>query len=415
MNIWLIQTGEPLPLKNDVKKMRSAILADKLTNRGHNILWWTSAFDHFKKDWIFNKDTEIELKEGLKLFALKGFGYKRNVSFSRIIDHRIVARKFRKFAQNKIRPDIIIASMPPHDLAYEVVKFGARNNVPVLVDIRDPWPDIFLDNVHSMLRLFIKMFLCKDFHMIKKTMQKADGLIAVANTLLEWGLLYAKRKKIYTDKVFYLGCKRIINTQSKSYMISKLVDRLTNKFVITFVGTFANYHNPSILVDCAAKLNNSNIQFVLAGDGELFAELKGKISSLNNILLTGWLDQAEINALLRLSSVGVCPTTQNIDLFPNKAFAYLSAGLPVISAFQGDLRDIIEKYQIGFYYPPNDIDALTNCIKKLYNDRNLYKKMSENAHTTFNEICDADKIYDEYARHIEMVANDHRKDKNARL
>lgn len=46
MNIWLIQIGEILPLEEKAKKMRTALLADKLVERGYSVLWWTSAFDH---------------------------------------------------------------------------------------------------------------------------------------------------------------------------------------------------------------------------------------------------------------------------------------------------------------------------------------------------------------------------------
>ena len=216
MNIWLVQTGEPLPLEDNIKKMRTAVLADELIKRGHSILWWTSAFDHFKKDWIFDKDTEVEIKEGLKIFALKGWGYKRNVSFSRIIDHRIVTRKFRRIIPKITKPDIILTSMPPHDLAYEAVKFAKSNKIPILVDIRDPWPDIFLNHTPAILRIFAKMLLYNDFKMIKKTMQLADGLIAVTDTFLEWGLKYAERDKILNDNVFYLGGKKTASTYIRS-------------------------------------------------------------------------------------------------------------------------------------------------------------------------------------------------------
>ena len=50
MNIWLIQTGEKLPLQNKERKLRTTLLADCLIKRGHSVLWWASAFDHFKKD-----------------------------------------------------------------------------------------------------------------------------------------------------------------------------------------------------------------------------------------------------------------------------------------------------------------------------------------------------------------------------
>ncbi|MEM3112422.1 MAG: hypothetical protein QXY90_05215 [Candidatus Anstonellales archaeon] len=37
MNIWLIQIGEILPLEEKARKMRTALLADKLVERGHKV------------------------------------------------------------------------------------------------------------------------------------------------------------------------------------------------------------------------------------------------------------------------------------------------------------------------------------------------------------------------------------------
>ncbi|MEO0229832.1 MAG: glycosyltransferase family 4 protein [candidate division WOR-3 bacterium] len=406
LDIWLVTIGEFLPLDAKATKHRTALLADKLVERGHNVLWWTSAFNHFKKDWVFKEDTLIDVKEGYKIYALKGIGYKKNISLSRFIDHRIIAWKFKRIAPKMPKPDVIVASMPPHDLAYEAVMFAKKNNIPVLVDIRDPWPDIFLNHIPLKFRGLAKIALYNDFRMIKKTMQMADGLIAVTNTFLEWGLRYAGRKKDFTDKVYYLGSKKLSlsNISKAEEKFSPILEKLRDKFIVFFVGTFASYHNPSILLKAAERLSEHNIYFVIAGDGEFFEQLKKNSTTLTNVSLTGWLNQDEIEFWLQQSKIGVCPTTKEIDLFPNKAFTYLSAGLPIISAFQGDLKEIIEKYQIGFYYPPNDVDALAECIMKLYNNPDLYKKMSENARRVFDVMFDADKIYTEYAEHIERVA-----------
>lgn len=412
MNIWLIQIGEALPIESDVSKLRTAMLSDELVKRGYYVLWWASAFDHLKKKWVFDKDSELSINNGLTLKVLKGCGYKRNISLSRFVDHRIIARKFRKLAPKMPKPDIIVTSMPSHDMAYEAVMFAKKRNIPILVDIRDQWPDIFLTYVPQKFRRFFKIIFYKNFLMIKKVTQEANGLIAVTNTFLEWGLQYAERKRILKDRVFYLGYKRKFDF-NKSIMSTNIFDNLRNRFVVTFIGTFAHYHNPSILLDCAVKLLDKNICFVLAGDGELFKQIKNKASSMPNIVLPGWLNQDEISILLQHSHVGVCPARQHqkTDLFPNKAFAYLSAGLPVISAFQGDLKEIIEKYQIGFYYPPGNVDVLINYIKKLYESPDLYKTISENARKVFDERFDADKIYLEYAEHIEKVAENYKKGK----
>lgn len=406
LNIWLIQIGEPLPLKDNIRKMRAALLADQLNHRGHNVLWWVSAFDHFKKDWVFKEDAEHPVKTGLTIKALKGFGYKKNISLSRFLDHCLIARKFRCQASKLSKPDIIIASLPPHNFAYEAVKLAKANDIPILVDIRDEWPDIFLEYVAPSLRHLFRLFLFKDFAMAKEAMKNADGLIAMMNKLLEWGLAHAARDKSKKDKVFYLGHQKIRSQNITSDEIAQLVNDLKQKFVVTFIGTFGHYNNPSILVDCAQKMIGSNIQFVLAGDGEFFNEIKEKASGLANVNLPGWLNQEEIKSLLSHSHVGICPTTQIRDALPNKTFAYLSAGLPIISAFQGEIREIIEKYQIGFYYPPEDVNTLVQRIKELHDQPELYKKMSENARRVFDEMFDADKIYHDYANHIEEIAQE---------
>src|SRR4026208_1850395 len=135
MNIWLIQTGEPLPLNDSEKKMRTALLADHLIGRGHSITWWTSSFDHFKKQWIYTEDTELQKSDRMKFIFLKGTGYKNNFSFRRFRDHRMVARKFFKTAVKKNKPDLIVASLPPHDLAYQAMRYAKENNVPYVVDV----------------------------------------------------------------------------------------------------------------------------------------------------------------------------------------------------------------------------------------------------------------------------------------
>lgn len=410
MKIWVIQTGESLPLGNEVKKLRTSLLADKLVERGHEVLWWASAFDHFRKEWLYRDDTPVRVRDGLNIIALKGFGYKRNVSFSRYIDHRIVAKKFKKLAPRSERPDIIIASTPPHDLAYEAVLFGRAHNIPVIVDIRDPWPDIFLDYLPAGVQGVAKLVFYKDFKAIAETMRMADGLVSVTESFLEWGIRYARRLKQPDDRVFSLGYKRkkIQDYSKVRDKFAALYERVKDKFIVFFVGTLSrSYHNPRLLVTAAEKMKGEkDIHFVIAGDGELFAELEAASRHLENISLTGWLDYDEIEFWLGLAKVGVCPVAREADLPTNKVYSYLSAGLPVVSAFQGEIKKMIELHRVGLYYPPNDIDALTTCLTKLYDDKEFYSRCSENARRVFDEFYDADKIYEDYAGYIERFYSD---------
>jgi len=235
-------------------------------------------------------------------------------------------------------------------------------------------------------------------------------LIAATNKLLEWGLNYAEREKSWKDRVFSHGYKRLeySDNSKTAERFKSLIEILEKKFIIFYVGTISrSYHNPFILLEAAERLKgHKNIHFVIAGEGELFDELKKMATNCDNVGLTGWLNQREIEFLLKHSKIGVCPSAKIVDLLTNKIFIYLSAGLPVVCAFHGEIKEIIEKYQIGLYYPPNNVDLLVDCINKLHDNEELYNKMSQNASRLFNEMFDADKIYEQYVDHIEKIAHE---------
>jgi glycosyltransferase involved in cell wall biosynthesis len=404
MNVWLLQIGESVPIDNSARKLRTAMLADKIVERGHNVIWWASAFDHFKKDWVFKNCSEVTVGKGITVFALGGIGYKKNISLSRFVDHRIIATQFRRSVQRYSAPDIIVASMPSYDLAYEAVMFGQKNNIPTIIDIRDQWPDLFIENIPAAFRNIARIVLRNDFQMLKKAITAADSLVSMMETLLKWGLTYAGRERSSRDRVFYLGYKRASNIVGSADNIADMLNELKGKFVVTFIGTFSTYHNPSVLVEIAREFAENNVCFVLAGDGELFQEIKKRAASLKNIFFPGWLNQDEISTLLQHSHVGVCPSghANNKNFFPNKVFMYFSESLPILSAFQGEIAEIIEKFQVGYTY--NSTEEFVRGLRNLYYDSVLYNRMKTNVTHLYNSQCDADKIYSDYAEHIENLA-----------
>lgn len=87
LDIWILQTGEVLPISKAVRKMRTTLIAENLMKRGHNVLWWSSAFEHQRKSWIARHSTIQRLDNRLRIFLLRGLGYKKNISIKRYIDH----------------------------------------------------------------------------------------------------------------------------------------------------------------------------------------------------------------------------------------------------------------------------------------------------------------------------------------
>lgn len=412
MNIWIIQTGEPLPFEQSACKMRTALLSEVFVRRGHTVLWWANAYNHLTKRWNCDRDMDIVVNDRLTIKALKGLKYSSNVSLRRYVGNRIIARKFRNVAGQLAAPDAVIASLPAHDFAFEAVEYGCERGIPVFVDVRDPWPDLFLERLPSWLHPFGRLLLASDFAMTRKLFRSASGVIAVSNSFLQWGLQYAGRPTHAADRVFYLGYSpdedAAGHEESLRPEIQALLVRLERKFVVVYVGTFGFAHDPSDIVSVAQQCKNKDIVYVLCGTGAKFSSLQRAAKTLANVEMAGWLSRQEIRAILRHAHVGICPTSTTMNLFPNKAFSYFSAGLPVVSSFGGDFKEVLERYEIGFTYTPTDVSGLDECILTLYRDRALYRRLSDNVRRVFSEFFHADRIYDEYASHIENVAGENK-------
>ena len=113
-----------------------------------------------------------------------------------------------------------------------------------------------------------------------------------------------------------------------------------------------------------------------------------------------------------LNWAGIVPCKSVKNAAPNKVFEYLSAGLPLISSLEGEMAILIEHHAIGLNYRPGDVEGLYNCIQRLSANSVLRSKMAANASRFFEEYGDADKIYAEYAEHVEKVFEHHKANKS---
>lgn len=387
--------------------MRSAMLAYELSERGHDVIWWTSSFDHFGKSWLSKADKKIRLNGNICVQLIRGLGYYKNISLRRIVDHKMVAAKFRKIIRNEPKPDVIISSLPTLDLAYESYKYAKKNSVPYIVDVRDPWPDAILGAVPIKATKIVKLLMCNEYRKARSLLSGTNYIVSVSNSFLNWALRYAERPRKETDKVFYIGYEKGQNLDGIDVLhgIRDLSLSGKNVFIVLYVGAITSrHHNPMILIEAAKRLRNySDIQFVIAGDGEFMGALRECCSELDNVHLTGWLNQNQISFLLERSAIGICPSFEGSTLMTNKFFSYLSAGIPVLASYEGDIRRIIESRRVGFFYRSRDLELFIQLLLKLKTDRSLYNQMSENCRDTFKDLFESSKIYKEYANYVESL------------
>jgi len=398
MNVWLITTGEPLPSSNE-RPHRTGILSKMLIDKGHKVTWWTTTFDHQKKSYIKKILSDQTYNNGVNLEMLhSNKTYNKNISLERIINHKQVSEHFKLKSKTKVKPNIIFCSYPTVELSYQAVKYGIENKVPVFIDVRDLWPDIFLNPFPKFLRPLIKILLFNYFKKARFVFNNCDGITAVSDKYLNFGLEYGGRIKSTKDGVFPLGFdserKKAINLKNHDF---KQLNIITQNFNVWFVGTFGRTYDLSTVIKVASKLEetHSNVSFIFTGDGEKMELWQKESKFLKNIIFTGWVGKNELHYISSKSNIGLMAYSEGAPQgLPNKIFEYMASGLPILSSLQTETKDLISKEKLGLSYIPNNPEDLLLKLTTLIDSQQLLKEMRYNCIKTFKEKFDSEIIYE---------------------
>lgn len=391
--------------------MRSGLLAQALASRGHDVTWWASAFDHYVRDWIDAGKPVRQLADRLTLRLLRGIGYRRNVSVQRFVDHAMVARRFSKEAEIAQKPDIIVAALPDYRIAYAAFRFAKRNNIPFILDLRDRWPWDFLDLVPAFLRPLLRTLLAFDFRMAQALIARADVLVTMMESWEGWIEKVGGRSKRANDSVFYLGAEEPrLNMNEIRAPTRSALERCAGRWPILFVGAFTNRSWPKIALDVAQKMktqafvNGLRPMFILAGDGDFMPELQRRAEGDLDIVLPGYVNDAEIAALLNCAKAGLVTGNSDFEAMPNKVFTYLSEGVPILSSLGGELQSFLDREGVGLTCA--DAGELSAAISDLYHDESRRAEISAKARQIFLDRYEAKRLYGNYADLVERIATD---------
>ena len=416
MRVWLITTGEPLPTDSyNPRLLRTGYLAQFLGLKGHQVVWWTSNFDHVKKRKRYLKEISIKCWPGVEIRLLDAPYYTRNISFARMINHAVTARRFIDQAKYYKKPDVIICAFPTIELGYAAVKYGCQGGVPVLLDIRDLWPDVIVNILPFPLKVLGRLALSSLFAKTQYAFENAYALLAVSEKYLRWGLGYARRDRKSLDEVIPIGCKRITCSrktivEAEKSLKAKGVD--PTKVVCWFIGSFGKTYDLGTLIEVARRLKQnkiSNIQFVFSGAGEMKDEWVRKANGLKHVVFTGWIGTNEIACLSRFATFGLQAYAHGAPQgLANKLYDYLEAGLPILSSLPGENEELLKKYNCGLTYAAGDPEDFRRKLNQLITNKKLLKRMKTNAVRLFNSNFRMETVCGNLEKHLIKISESYK-------
>ena len=278
MRIWIVQIGEPTEDDPGRQLMRCGQAALRWAAAGHDVLWWNSDFEHTNKVHRGRSSRPDRRPGGYSILYLPGPGYRRNIGLGRVAHHLASASHFRRIAPTLEPPDIVWTGLPPLETCQAAIDYGRARSIPVLVDTRDLWPDVFLHylppDLSAPLRRLAGVALWPMERQLRRICREATGHTAISKTFLSWALAHAGRPPSADDQVAYIGYhdgEISLNSLEDARRSLAALSIRPDLFVVCFFGIFGQITDIDTVLDAADQFHargDERFQFVLCGDGE---------------------------------------------------------------------------------------------------------------------------------------------------
>ncbi len=408
MHIWFVDQGEPLPFQESARLQRYGELTRVVARRGHKITWWANDFSHMPRGYIGEPNSRV-VHGGVEIVLVHGSGYTRNVSFARLKHVAVHAKNLARLIGDETPPDIIVCGMPTIQSAELVSRYGKERDVPVIVDIRDEWPEDYVRWLPLVLRPLGRLALSQQFEILRRACSTATGLCAVTEAQLAYGLRHAGRGRGPNDAVFYSGAR---NTQPARALVDAEVTawRKLNlndgDFVCVFTGSMSPLRPLEATIEAVKRLaKRIPIKLVLAGKGDRETEYRALVADCPFITFPGWIDVVKMAALNEIADVLLAPYKRNHGFsMPTKIFDYMAAGRPMLSSCPGEAEELVRREEIGLQIQEDDAAGIESALLKLYEDPERRRRMGSLARVLFEERFTLESILEHYTDHIERLA-----------
>jgi glycosyltransferase involved in cell wall biosynthesis len=267
------------------------------------------------------------------------------------------------------RPDLVIATSPQFFCGLAGMVVSRLKRRPFVLEVRDLWPDSIVQ-LGQMKRGVLIRFLERLETLLYRS---AAGIVVNTRAFIE----HIHARGVPRDRIVlvYNGIDPTVFAPRPPDEELLQEHGLEGKYLVSYLGTLGLAHGLTTLVEAADALRaHDDIEFLLIGDGAARASIEAEIQkrSLTNVRLLGLIPRSEVPdwiASIDLQLVMLRDLEVFTTVIPSKTFEFLSQERPiVVSAPQGEIRQLVDEAKAGFTIDAERSDALAETILRVKND-----------------------------------------------
>jgi glycosyltransferase involved in cell wall biosynthesis len=319
--------------------------------------------------------------------------------------HRMMVRQLAETG-SAARPDFIYQRMSPAN--YAGVTLARRWGVPLILEYNGS--EVWIASNWRRSFRYPELALAVE----NANLRHADLVVTVsdvlANELVERGV---PKERV----VWYPNCVDTSIFDPANYpdedarRLRKMLDIPDNAPVVTFIGTFGQWHGVEVFARAIRLLadrhrgwlETSGVRFLLVGDGPKMPEVRQILAGeayAPFVRLTGLVPQADAPKYLALSDVVASPHVANADgsrFFgsPTKLFEYMAMGKAIVASDLEQIGAVLaqslradalpahapseDERRLAVLCPPGDDEALTEALKFVVDQPSWRRTLGLNA------------------------------------
>lgn len=347
-------------------------------NKGAQVTVITCA-PNFPKGKIFagykNKLYQTEEMDGIKVIRVWSYMSGNKGVLRRTLDYvsfGVMAFLVSLF----IKTDVLVATTPQFFTALFGWLAAFLKRKPWIMEVRDLWPES-IKAVDAIQQNGVIDFLEKIELFLYR---QATRIVVVTDSFKEnisdRGI---SKGKIDVVKNGVILSQYPVLPKSKN-LLKKY--NLEGKFIVGYLGTHGLAHKLDFILECAILVKDPDIHFVFVGNGAKREELLKQKNRLNlkNVSLLPSVTKFETKEFISIFDVSLVNLSKSKTfktVIPSKIFENASMGKPILLGLEGESKQIINDFEAGICFEPENKFDFVQKLKFLKEDKKAieyYKK-----------------------------------------
>lgn len=336
-----------------------------------SILTCTPNFPHGKVyDGYKNKFYQKENYDDIEVVRVWSYITSNSGFLKRVLDYMsfsvmaFFVGLFKKY-------DVIIATSPQFFTTWTAYGLSTIKRKPWIFELRDLWPES-IKTVGAMKQGRVINILEK----IELALYRHANLIIPVTDAFKQNLI---SRGINEDKIKVVtngsNVELFYSRDKKQEILKRL--NLKNKFIIGYIGTHGMAHSLDFIVNSIKKIKDKSIHFLFIGDGAMKKKIVHLSNQLNldNITFLDPIRKEEVPDFLSTCDVSLAPLKKKDNfktVIPSKIFEASAMLKPTLLGVEGQAQEIIENYNAGLCFEPENEKDFLEKIWILKNDRKKY-------------------------------------------